>query len=131
MKRAIRASYDMGKKILVVEDDEAWRRMAAAALQEAGFEVVGVSGAREAVLQKELTDLSLIVLDLDLGGENGLMLMKHLKRYHPNVPIMIYTGMEPDEAAVQRMREQGAELFLRKGPVSELVGTVKQRVNRG
>jgi DNA-binding NtrC family response regulator len=99
--------------------------MAAEALQDAGFEVVAVSGAGEAILQKELSGLGLIVLDLDLGGENGLMLMRHLKRHHPNVPIVIYTGMEPEEAAVQRMREQGASVFLRKGPISELVEVVK------
>jgi DNA-binding NtrC family response regulator len=102
--------------------------MALEALQEAGFEVVAVSGASEAVLQKELTDLRLIVLDLDLGGENGLMLMKHLKRHHPTAPIMIYTGMEPDDRAVERMREQGASVFLKKGPMSLLVEKVKQTV---
>lgn len=115
----------MENKILLVEDNKQWRRMAAGALQDAGFEVVSVSGAGEAALQKDLSDLASIILDLDLGGENGLMLMKHLKRYHPNVPIMIYTGMEPDPKAVARMREQGASLFLRKGPMSELVSSVK------
>ena len=113
-------------KILLVEDDENWRRMIASALQEAGFEVRAVSGAGEAILQQDLVGLALIVLDLDLGGENGLMLMKHLKRHHPEVPILIYTGMEPDAAAVERMNEQGARRCLRKGPISELVGAVKE-----
>ena len=115
----------METKVLLVEDSADWRRMASGALQEAGFDVVAVSGASEAVLQKDLAALALIVLDLDLGGENGLMLMKHLKRYHPNVPIVIYTGMQPDAEAVTRMREQGASVFLRKGPTSELVAAVK------
>lgn len=116
----------MQKKILLIEDNEDWRRMAKECLQEAGYEVVAASGAAEAVLQKELTNLSLIVLDLDLGGENGLMLMKHLKRYYPAIPIMIYTGIEPEERAIERMREQGASLFLRKGPTSEFVAAVKR-----
>jgi DNA-binding NtrC family response regulator len=119
----------MGKRILLVEDSDDWRQMASEALHEAGFEVVAVSGASEAVLQKELADLRLIVLDLDLGGENGLMLMKHLKRYHPMAPIIIYTGMEPDDQAVERMREQGASVFLKKGPMSLLVEKVKQTVD--
>jgi DNA-binding NtrC family response regulator len=115
-------------KILLVEDDEVWRRIVAGALQEAGFQVRTVSGASEAILQQDLNGLALIVLDLDLGGENGLMLMKHLKRHHPEVPILIYTGMEPDKAAVERMNEQGARRCLRKGPMSELVGVVKELV---
>ena len=98
------------------------------AIQEAGYEAVAVSGAGEAVLQKDLDGLALIILDLDLGGENGLMLMKHLKRYHPTVPIIIYTGIEPEAQAVERMREQGAALFLKKGPMSELVAAVRRLV---
>ncbi len=116
----------MGKKILLVEDDRDWRRMATAALEGAGYEVVAVSGAGEAVLQKDKIGLSLIVLDLDLGGENGLMLMKHLKRHHPDAPILIYTGMEPDPPAIERMRAQGADQFLRKGAMSELVKVVRR-----
>jgi len=116
----------MGNKVLVVEDSQEWRHLETAALQEAGFEVVAVSGAGEAVLQKDLSGLAAIVLDLDLGGENGLMLMKQLKRHHPGVPIVIYTGMEPDAQAVERMRAQGASVFLRKGPTSELIAVLQQ-----
>lgn len=116
----------MGKKILLVEDDADWRKMATAALEEAGYKVVAVSGAGEAVLQKDEIGLSLIVLDLDLGGENGLMLMKHLKRHHPDAPILIYTGMEPDPPAIERMRRQGADQFLRKGAMSQLLEAVRR-----
>jgi DNA-binding NtrC family response regulator len=119
----------MSKRILLVEDNEDWRRMAAGSLKEAGYEVIGVSGASEAALQKDEPNLSLIVLDLDLGGENGLMLMKHLKKHHPGTPILIYTGMEPDQQAVQRMRDQGADFFLRKGAMSELIEVVRQRIS--
>jgi len=115
----------MGKKILLVEDNEDWRRMATLALEEAGYKVIPVSRAAEALLQKDEIGLSLIVLDLDLGGENGLQLMKHLKRHHPDAPILIYTGMEPDEEAVQRMRDQGADRFLKKGTMSDLLAVVK------
>jgi DNA-binding NtrC family response regulator len=115
----------MAKRILVVEDDGDWRRMETAALADAGYEVMPVSGAGEAILLKDEIGLSLIVLDLDLGGENGLMLMKHLKRHHPGVPILIYTGMEPDSEAVQRMLNQGAAQFLRKGAMGELVNAAR------
>jgi DNA-binding NtrC family response regulator len=119
----------MRQRILLVEDNGDWRRIAAQSLEEAGYEIVAVSSASEAVLQKDQVALGLIVLDLDLGGENGLMLMKHLKRYYPGVPVIIYTGMEPDAQAIQRMRDQGADHFLHKGPMSELVEAVRERIS--
>ena len=98
----------------------------AEALREAGYQVKAVSCAGEALLQMDEADLALIILDLDLGGENGLMLMKHLKRHHPNTPVLLYTGMQHhDEEAIERMRQQGAAHFMRKGKIEELLKKVE------
>jgi len=118
------------KQVLLIEDNLDWRQMAASTLEAAGYKVIGVSGAAEALLQADDLKLALIILDLDLGGENGLMLMKHLKRHHQGVPILICTGMDPAEPAVQRMREIGADHFLRKGTMSELINAVSLAASR-
>jgi len=118
------------KQVLLIEDNLDWRQMAASTLEAAGYKVIGVSGAAEALLQADDLKLALIILDLDLGGENGLMLMKHLKRHHQGVPILICTGMDPAEPAVQRMREIGADHFLRKGTMSELITAVSLVASR-
>jgi len=118
------------KQILLIEDNLDWRQVATSALEAAGYKVIAVSGAAEALLQGDELQLALLILDLDLGGENGLMLMKHLKRHHPTVPILICTGMDPVEPAVQRMRAMGADDFLRKGTMSELINAVNLAVSR-
>jgi DNA-binding response OmpR family regulator len=115
----------MAKKILFVDDDPDWRLVVTACLKEAGYNVLAVRGASEALLQSGDAGLDLILLDLDLGGENGLMLMKFLKRNHPAVPIILYTGMKHDEEAIQRMRELGAQQYLRKGNMSELLAVIE------
>ena len=89
-----------------VDDDENWRRMVTVWLKDAGYNVLAVSNASEALLQAGESSPGLIVLDLDLGGENGLMLMKYLKQNHSDVPILLFTGMEHDDPAVERMRQQ-------------------------
>ncbi|HWW00060.1 MAG TPA: response regulator [Candidatus Acidoferrum sp.] len=114
----------MGKRILCVEDDRNWRLMVTTALKDAGYEVVAVPGAAEALLQKNESGFSLIILDLDLGGENGLMLLKHLKRNHPAAPIILHTGLEHDENAIQQMLENGAHRYVRKGAIADLVAVV-------
>jgi len=116
----------MAKKILFVDDDPEWRLMVSVCLREAGYQVLAVQGASEALLQTGDDGLSLIILDLDLGGENGLMLMKFLKRNHPAVPIILFTGMEHGEEAVERMRELGAQQYLRKGKMSELLAVIEK-----
>ncbi len=70
--------------------------------------------------------LGLIILDLNLAGESGVMLLRFLRRNHPEVPILIYTGMEHDDEAVKAMLLQGAAQYLRKGPMEELVKAVSR-----
>jgi DNA-binding response OmpR family regulator len=119
----------MAKRILFVDDDAEWREMVSSGLKEAGYNVLAVRDAGEALLQTEEDDIGLIILDLDLGGENGLMLMKFLKRNHPSVPIILYTGMEHEPEAIERMQLLGANQYLRKGPLSELLRAIQTLIS--
>jgi len=82
--------------------------------------------ATEALAQAEESELGLIVLDLNLNGESGLVLMKFLKRNHPEVPILIYTALNHQEDEVKTLLQQGASQYLKKGSPEELVKAVKR-----
>jgi DNA-binding NtrC family response regulator len=116
----------MAKKVLYVDDEADWRSIVASTLKNVGHDVLTASDATEAMQLSEGAQLGLIILDLNLGGEDGLVLMRFLKRNHPDVPILIYTGLEHDVAAVNRMRMQGAVQYLRKGPMEELTRAVQR-----
>jgi len=118
-------NFAMRKKILFVDDEDDWRFMVTACLNEGGYEVLAARDASEAMLQTEGVTLDGIILDVNLAGENGLMLMKFLKRNHPDVPIILYTGLNHDEAAIQTMLKEGAQQYLRKGTMEELFNTVQ------
>jgi CheY-like chemotaxis protein len=78
-----------------------------------------------------LTDgvkLGLIILDLDLDGEDGLVLMKFFKCNQPDVPIILYTGLNHDDAAILEMLRQGAHQYVRKGPLEDLRKAVQAAV---
>ena len=77
----------------------------------------------------ETVKLDAIILDLNLGGQNGLLLMELLKQRHPGMPILIYTGMTNDNSAIQEMLKSGAKKYLRKGSMAELCETLKGMVN--
>ena len=64
--------------------------------------------------------LGLIILDLDLDGEDGLVLMEFFKCNHPDVPIILYTGLAHDDDAIQEMLRQGANQYVRKGLLADL-----------
>ena len=111
----------MGKKVLFVDDEEEWRSMVESSLGSAGFDVLVAKDASDAMRLAEGTELGLILLDLNLAGENGMILVKFLKLNHPGVPILLYAGTEHDDAAVLEMLAAGVHQYLQKGSMEELI----------
>jgi len=83
----------MTKTILIAEDDERLRHSLASILQEVGYSVVEASNGKE-VLQdlKRSADLCLLLTDIVMPEMEGLELIKHLRRYHPKLPIVAMSG---------------------------------------
>lgn len=114
----------MDAKVLFIDDDPNWREMASVALHDAGYAVVTAQDASEAMEKSQDLPLGLIILDLNLGGESGLTFMKFLRCNHPEVPILLFTGMEHDDSTVRAMLDEGADQYLRKSSIEELIVTV-------
>jgi CheY-like chemotaxis protein len=108
------------RTILFVDDDKDWRELVGTSLQDAGYEVLIARDTTEAMVLMEGLTLSLIILDLDLGGENGLMLMSFLRENQPGVPVILFTGLSHDDEQIQVMLKQGAQQYVRKGRLEDL-----------
>jgi CheY-like chemotaxis protein len=113
------------RKILFVDDENDWRYMATMYLTDAGYEVWTARNTAEALRQAGRVKPDLIILDLNLGGESGLAVMKLLKEEHPGVPVLLYTGMEHDQTSVQAMLREGAQQYLRKTTMGEMLRAVQ------
>lgn len=114
----------MEPKVLFIDDDADWREAASLALEGAGYSVVTAKDASEAMERGEACKVGMIVLDLNLDGESGLTLMKYLRHNYPGVPILLFTGLEHDDSTVRAMLDEGADQYMRKAGVEELLVTV-------
>lgn len=117
------------RKILFVDDENDWRYMATMYLMDFGFEVWTARNTAEALRQAERAKPDLVILDLNLGGESGRGVMKLLKEKHPTAPILLYTGMEHDQASVQAMLREGAQQYLRKTTIGEMLKAVQMAMD--
>jgi len=114
----------VAKKILFIDDDEMWCKRAVASFAAAGYDAVTARDGSEALALSEQAHPSVIVLDINLNGEDGTMLLKFLKRNHPKIPILIFSGVEHDEASIRKLIQLGADLYLPKPSVEELIVAV-------
>ncbi|MDQ0082864.1 DNA-binding response regulator, OmpR family, contains REC and winged-helix (wHTH) domain [Variovorax sp. YR634] len=115
--------------ILVVDDDPAIRELMAEYLTENELRVTtAVSGAEmRKALQESVIDL--VVLDLRLGGEDGMHLARHL-RETSTIPVIIVTGKR-DEADRVMGLEIAADDYITK-PFSnrELLARIRAVLRR-
>jgi len=100
-------------RILLVDDDPAMRQMIAAFLENHSMRVVGAACRQEMSRQLTGDEPSLVILDLQLGHEDGLDLLRDL-RAHSDLPVIIATGHRRDEIDRVVGLELGADDYLTK-----------------
>jgi PAS domain S-box-containing protein len=104
-----------GRPILLVEDDEAARAVLADVLERGGYPVLVARDVREALEHLETQRPALVVLDLQLGDEDGLAVARlvRARQEKPRLPILVLTaGGSPSDP--ERALAAGCDLYLAK-----------------
>lgn len=101
------------EKILIVDDEAFIRENVERILGDEGFQVCSAATGSEArdIVASEEIDLAL--LDLNLGNEDGLELLKSLKEIDPELLVIIITGYGSVESAVESLK-MGAFHYMKK-----------------
>ena len=90
--------------ILIIDDDSAVRSSLSFMLKRAGYEAQTVPGPREAmdVVRAEAPALILMDMNFTLSttGEEGLTLLKQVKIFRPDVPVILMTAWGSMQLAV-------------------------------
>ena len=124
----IRASNNsvMRKTILYVDDSKIMLDLIKLLLEQAGYAAVIAQNVDEALRIAKETAFVAMVIDVNLAGDSGVMLMNFMLHDHPGVPVILYSGGEHEQPNVEKMVALGARKFVQKRNGSELVAAVKQ-----
>jgi DNA-binding NarL/FixJ family response regulator len=119
-------------KILLVEDNVTFRWVLRQGLHEFFFCVIiaEAGDAEEALRKIDTPHPNLILMDINLPGENGLELTRKIKAARPERPIIILTSYDLPEYR-QLAYQHGANSFLVKGSftLGELVTEVESLIS--
>jgi CheY-like chemotaxis protein len=103
------------RKVLLVDDEDALRRVMKDLLEREGYVVAEARDGVQALDQVDRTGPDVIVLDLNLPGLDGYSVLSHL-RSRPataDIPVVVLTA-KGDEDNEVRVFELGADDFLTK-----------------
>lgn len=120
--------------LLLVEDNPTDRLVIREFLSEAvevDFELDEVETMAQCLAQLATKEYAAILLDLGLPDSQGELSFRNIIERAPDVPVLVLTGLEDEEAGVRAMR-YGAQDYLVKGDFqgSLLIRSVRYAVER-
>jgi len=98
--------------ILIIDDEVQIRRLLEITLNLNGYKVTEASAAREGLLSAATNNPSLIILDLGLPDEDGLIVLKKLREWYKN-PIIVLSVRNTEDDIVKAL-DNGANDYLTK-----------------
>jgi len=129
---SMEASPDLGKTILLAEDDEEVLGVGEAMLRHLGYEVLTASSGHEAleVYSRHREETALIVADIVMPEMGGVELFQELRSRDPEVKMVLITGY-PLRDEGQGLQEQGIAAWIQKPLELAELARVIERVLRG
>lgn len=106
------------RRLLLVDDDDAFRQALAEALEKRGFEVLASAGLEDAAQLAQRWAPQYAVVDLRLGSDSGLPLVERLVARDAGMRIVVLTGYASIATAVEAIK-LGATHYLSKPATPE------------
>lgn len=126
-RQSIEELQGSGELILVVDDEEQTREIAAQMLTTLGYQVETVSSGEEAVERVKAQDVDLLVLDMLMDpGINGRQTFERIVAFQPGQRAIITSGFSENEE-VRKAAALGSIHFVRKPYTLDQLGSAVQR----
>jgi DNA-binding response OmpR family regulator len=117
-------------RILIVEDQREVSRLLHTALDtlEYKLDIVEIPSGEEAILDSSRYPVDLLVCDYRLPGITGIELMRKVRRYRPEVKVILITG-QTDPRIRTEVAEAGADaFFIKPVPIADFLDAVERHL---
>jgi signal transduction histidine kinase/DNA-binding response OmpR family regulator len=127
--RAIESRPFVAARILLIDDDDMVRDTHEEVLKAGGHRVATVGSGMAAVEKCHEQEFDVVITDLSMPGMSGLELATEVKRLHPKVPVVLFSGWAMQELE-EKVKEAGIDHILVKPCLMEdLLGVVQRAVH--
>ncbi len=111
---SVGGAQEKNRRVVLVVDDEAFvRESLVDLLRSEGYRPLAAGQVKEALKLIDVEPITAVVTDLKMPGEDGLQLLKEVRRLRRDLPVIVLTGLGTINDAVSAMKE-GAYDFIQK-----------------
>ena len=108
-------------KILIADDDTAFRNSLAALLERHDFECLGMPDATAALAALESTRFDALIADIHMPGNSGLEFIEAVPQIAAGLPIVLLTGRPSVETAARAVGLRVAAYLTKPPQIAELI----------
>ena len=106
-------NYNSKRGILIIEENEEVRLLLKDFMKEEGYIIDSADDGSEALEKLVRKAFDLVITDIQIPGLRGLDILPHLKKYQPDVSIIVISAFGGERASV-RAFERGATAYIKK-----------------
>ena len=120
----------MSARILIADDEEIVIRSCLRILDGDDFQVEAVQDGREALRKIEENPYDVMILDIMMPNMDGLEVLRRVKETHPNLDVIMITGLSQIDTAVQAMKLGAFDYISKPFEPDELKLVVQRALER-
>jgi DNA-binding NtrC family response regulator len=117
-------------KLLLVDDDSAFRHVLGAELTRLGYETSAAGSGEEAIRRLPEIVPDIVLLDLQLPGMSGLETLKVVHEKLPGAEILMLTGHGSIDTAIESVRLGAFDYVMKPCPLDELQIRIQRALER-
>ncbi len=112
--------------VLVVEDDQDLLEAICATMKLAGYQALAASSGSDAMAILQERQVGIVVSDVQMKPMDGLMLLKKIKAFNPELPVLLMTAYREIDKAVTAMRIGACDYLLKPFDPDSLLAHIRQ-----
>jgi CheY-like chemotaxis protein len=112
------------KTILIVEDDELFRKSLVTFIGALGYRIVAVESAETALEKLATMPFDLLFSDIHLGGMNGVELARLARGHQKNIPVVLISGFLTEKAQLEAAEAQVDAILRKPADLVKVAGTL-------
>lgn len=117
-------------EVLIVDDEEAIRHILATLLEPQGYHCTLANNAREARKLLENREFHLVLCDVNMPGESGIDLVRHILVDRPDTAVVMVTGIDSPGLASEALKAGAYGYVIKPFQGTEILINVANALRR-
>jgi len=118
--------------VLIGEDEDALRKIAADFLRTLGYRVVAARNGDDALalFREKPGEIDMALLDIAMPGMNGLDVYHEIKKVRPDIDVLFMTGYSLDAANISTIQNQGISIIRKPFTMTALARRIREILDK-